>query len=214
MSRKKNEQMDIIEGMLRNGWEAKDIYKQTNLPRSTVYAKVSKLKREARYDFDKVINEDYLWLYQMNLMNYSRTIKEVNEEIERVNKKYDELEKITMEALQAVEERKHLGKSNFISNLITINNCRANDLAKLTQQRDRASEMKARLFNQGPVAHRTAEYLKITMNSTREILPILEKQKKQLNVISVVDMKELPVLDSMSEEDKEILKEMENDELD
>lgn len=206
--------MDIVESMLRNGWEARDIHKQTNLPRSTVYAKVKKLKKEARYDFDKVMNEDYLWLYQMNLMNYSRTIKQLNEEIERVNKKYDELEIITREALEAVEDGKHVGKSNLIANLIAINNSRANDMAKLTQQRDRASEMKARLFNQGPVVHNMAEWLKLTSSVDKKVLPVLENQKKQLNVISVVDMKELPFVEDMSEEDMDIIREMENDDLD
>lgn len=214
MARKNNKQMDIVESMLRNGWEARDIHKQTNLPRSTVYAKVKKLKKEARYDFDKVMNEDYLWLYQMNLMNYSRTIKQLNEEIERVNKKYDELEIITREALEAVEDGKHVGKSNLIANLIAINNSRANDMAKLTQQRDRASEMKARLFNQGPVVHNMAEWLKLTSSVDKKVLPVLENQKKQLNVISVVDMKELPFVEDMSEEDMDIIREMENDDLD
>jgi hypothetical protein len=214
MARKNNKQMDIVESMLRNGWEARDIHKQTNLPRSTVYAKVKKLKKEARYDFDKVMNEDYLWLYQMNLMNYSRTIKQLNEEIERVNKKYDELEIITREALEAVEDGKHVGKSNLIANLIAINNSRANDMAKLTQQRDRASEMKARLFNQGPVVHNMAEWLKLTSSVDKKVLPVLENQKKQLNVISVVDMKELPFVEDMSKEDMDIIREMENDDLD
>jgi hypothetical protein len=204
MARKNNKQMDMIEQMLRNGYEAKDIYKVTGIPRSTVYQKVTKLKKEARYQFDQVMQEDYLWLYQMNLSNYSRTIKEVNEKMVEVNEKYDELERITKEALSKVDDAKHVSKSNFIANLIQINNSRSNDLARLTAQRDKASEMKAKLFNQGPVVHKVSEFMKLTTNKTDiNMLPVVEN-KPVLNVTSVVDLDITP-------EDEMILREMEDE---
>ena len=77
-----------------------------------------------------------------------------------MNKKYDELEALTLSELENVPDSKHVSKVHFIQTLVSINNNRVGDLARLVQQRDMASEMKAKLYNSGPVVYRINEYVK------------------------------------------------------
>ena len=143
-----------IEHLLSVGYEAKDIVKITNIPKGTVYRIVDKLREEAKINFDQLMTKDYLYKYQMNLDNYSKTIIQCNEEIVIINAKYDQLERLVMEDLESTPPDKYLARSTYLANLINIRNNRTIEIQKLIAQRDKSSEMKARIFNSGPVVYR------------------------------------------------------------
>ena len=143
-----------IEHLLSVGYEAKDIVKITNIPKGTVYRIVDKLREEAKINFDQLMTKDYLYKYQMNLDNYSKTIVQCNEEIVIINSKYDQLERLVMEDLESTPPDKYLARSTYLANLINIRNNRTIEIQKLIAQRDKSSEMKARIFNSGPVVYR------------------------------------------------------------
>ena len=143
-----------IEHLLSVGYEAKDIVKITNIPKGTVYRIVDKLREEAKINFDQLMTKDYLYKYQMNLDNYSKTIIQCNEEIVVINAKYDQLERLVMEDLESTPPDKYLARSTYLANLINIRNNRTIEIQKLIAQRDKSSEMKARIFNSGPVVYR------------------------------------------------------------
>ena len=143
-----------IEHLLSVGYEAKDIVKITNIPKGTVYRIVDKLREEAKINFDQLMTKDYLYKYQMNLDNYSKTIVQCNEEIVIINAKYDQLERLVMEDLESTPPDKYLARSTYLANLINIRNNRTIEIQKLIAQRDKSSEMKARIFNSGPVVYR------------------------------------------------------------
>ena len=143
-----------IEHLLSVGYEAKDIVKITNIPKGTVYRIVDKLREEAKINFDQLMTKDYLYKYQMNLDNYSKTIVQCNEEIVIINTKYDQLERLVMEDLESTPPDKYLARSTYLANLINIRNNRTIEIQKLIAQRDKSSEMKARIFNSGPVVYR------------------------------------------------------------
>ncbi len=225
MARKKSKAVKYVEHLMDVGYEAKDIAKISGIPRSTVYNIVDKLKKEARRDFEELMEKDYLYKYQNNLSNYSKTIRECNEKIEQVNHEYDELERIAKQALEEVEPNKHVSKSNFLANLITINTNRANDLARLVQQRDKASELKAKLFNQGPVVYRINEYVKQNSGVGAKSVyhPMMDKEGEENQVLpelqkveekSVLQEPPMPEKMTISEEDIQTLREMEEDNID
>ena len=143
-----------IEHLLSVGYEAKDIVKITNITKGKVYRIVDKLREEAKINFDQLMTKDYLYKYQMNLDNYSKTIIQCNEEIVVINAKYDQLERLVMEDLESTPPDKYLARSTYLANLINIRNNRTIEIQKLIAQRDKSSEMKARIFNSGPVVYR------------------------------------------------------------
>ncbi len=216
MARKDSKAKKYIEHLLDKGYEAKDIAKISGIPRSTVYHIVDKLRTEARLDFDELMEKDYLYKYRMNLDNYSKTIRECNEEIEQIHKKYDELERIAKESLENVDPSKDVSKANYIANLVAINNSRSNDLVKLVQQRDRASELKARLFNQGPLVYKVNMYVQQAGGKGTSGHPMFESAKNEI-IVEQLPKQEIPKLEEapvMTDEDVEILKEMEEDNFD
>ncbi len=173
--------MEEVERLIDIGWSVKDIVKKTNLCKSTVYNVINKLKREARYDFKNLMHHDYLWLYQRTLENLDKTIRQCNDQITAINVKYDEIEKITMDELEATPEAKNMVRSTLITSLISIQSNRTNELSKLLSTRDKASETKARLFNQGPVVFSINEWINSNTPPTAEPphLPELEKLKDE-----------------------------------
>ena len=56
-----------IERLLKIGYEPKHIMALTNIPKPTVYRIVDKLRKEARYDFNNLMEKDFLYKYQQNL---------------------------------------------------------------------------------------------------------------------------------------------------
>jgi hypothetical protein len=216
-----------IEHLLSVGYEAKDIVKITNIPKGTVYRIVDKLREEAKINFDQLMTKDYLYKYQMNLDNYSKTIIQCNEEIVIINAKYDQLERLVMEDLESTPPDKYLARSTYLANLINIRNNRTIEIQKLIAQRDKSSEMKARIFNSGPVVYRINQVVE-----NKVLQPEMLNEVKAPELVEFVndsvhqedtnikgeEVKEvaeeptrrLSEATNISEEDLQVLKEMEN----
>ena len=224
-----------IEHLLSVGYEAKDIVKITNIPKGTVYRIVDKLREEAKINFDQLMTKDYLYKYQMNLDNYSKTIIQCNEEIVVINAKYDQLERLVMEDLESTPPDKYLARSTYLANLINIRNNRTIEIQKLIAQRDKSSEMKARIFNSGPVVYRinqvvenkvlqpemlndakAPELVEFVNDSVhQEDTRILSESTTNIKGEEVKEVAEEPTrrlseATNISEEDLQVLKEMEN----
>ncbi len=211
-----------IEHLLSVGYEAKDIVKITNIPKGTVYRIVDKLREEAKINFDQLMTKDYLYKYQMNLDNYSKTIIQCNEEIVIINAKYDQLERLVMEDLDSTPPDKYLARSTYLANLINIRNNRTIEIQKLIAQRDKSSEMKARIFNSGPVVYRINQVVEnkvlqpemLNEAKAPELVEFVNDSVHQedTNIKGTEDtvVEEAVVIESISEEDLQVLKEMEN----
>jgi uncharacterized membrane protein len=172
-----------IERLLGIGYEAKHIMKISGIPQTTVYRIVDKLKKEARYDFKNLMEHDYLYKYQMNIENFSKTIQESNEEIEKINKKYNTLELMTMDELNSCPMDKVIARATLLSNLTNIQSNRTNELQKMINQRDKATELKAKVYNQGPVVYAVNEWINSKPPPMGE-QPRLKELDKVLNVIT------------------------------
>ena len=208
-----------IEHLLSVGYEAKDIVKITNIPKGTVYRIVDKLREEAKINFDQLMTKDYLYKYQMNLDNYSKTIVQCNEEIVIINAKYDQLERIVMENLESCPPDKYLARSTYLANLINIRNNRTIEIQKLIAQRDKSSEMKARIFNSGPVVYRINQVVenKILQPEMLNEKPLVEFVNNAVQQEDIMDtnikgeeVKKVAEEPTISAEDLLVLKEMEN----
>ena len=211
-----------IEHLLSVGYEAKDIVKITNIPKGTVYRIVDKLREEAKINFDQLMTKDYLYKYQMNLDNYSKTIVQCNEEIVIINSKYDQLERLVMEDLESTPPDKYLARSTYLANLINIRNNRTIEIQKLIAQRDKSSEMKARIFNSGPVVYRINQVVENKvlqpemLNDAKapELVEFVNDSVHQEDTsttnIKGEEVKEVAEEPTISAEDLQVLKEMEN----
>jgi hypothetical protein len=211
-----------IEHLLSVGYEAKDIVKITNIPKGTVYRIVDKLREEAKLNFDQLMTKDYLYKYQMNLDNYSKTIIQCNEEIATINTKYDQLEGMVMVDLESCPTDKYLARSTYLANLINIRNNRTIEIQKLVAQRDKSSEMKARIFNSGPVVYRINQVFENRIpqpemfnEQTAKPIEFVNNAIHQEDMITdikgeMIDAVESESAATVSEEDLQVLREMEN----
>lgn len=149
-----------IERLLKIGYEPADIIKKSGISKPTVYRIINKLQIDSRYEFKRTMSHHFLWKYQQNMENFSRTIQEMNEEIEIVKAKYDEIEQSIKESIEElVIPKQSMTKATLLQGLISCQSSRSNELIKLAQQRDKATEGKAKLFNQGPVVHAVHEWV-------------------------------------------------------
>ena len=194
-----------IEHLLSVGYEAKDIVKITNIPKGTIYRIVDQLREEAKTNFDQLMTKDYLYKYQMNLDNYSKTIIQCNIEIDTINTKYDQLEGIVMVDLESCPTDKYLARSTYLANLINIRNNRTIEIQKLIAQRDKSSEMKAKIFNSGPVVYRINQVVE-----NKVLQPeMLKNQEPRVEFVNNTHIEEKIKDDIISKEDLQVLKEME-----
>jgi len=195
-----------IEHLLSVGYEAKDIVKITNIPKGTIYRIVDQLREEAKTNFDQLMTKDYLYKYQMNLDNYSKTIIQCNIEIDTINTKYDQLEGIVMVDLESCPTDKYLARSTYLANLINIRNNRTIEIQKLIAQRDKSSEMKAKIFNSGPVVYRINQVVE-----NKVLQPeMLKNQEPRVEFVNNTHIEEkIKDDDIISKEDLQVLKEME-----
>jgi len=152
------------------------------------------------------MTKDYLYKYQMNLDNYSKTIIQCNIEIDTINVKYDELEKVVMESLELCPIDKYIARSAYMTNLINIRNNRTIEIQKLIAQRDKSSEMKAKIFNSGPVVYRINQVVE-----SKVLQPeMLNDQKPLKEFVNNTTIEEkVDKSNTISEEDLQVLKEME-----
>ena len=184
----------------------KETSKITNIPKGTVYRIVDKLREEAKINVDQLMTKDYLYKYQMNLDNYSKTIVQCNEEIKTINAKYDQLERIVMESLEVCPPDKYLARSTYLANLINIRNNRTIEIQKLIAQRDKSSEMKAKIFNSGPVVYRINQ---VVENKVLQPEMLSEQTMPEQTIEEKVE--NIEESDVISEEDLQVLKEMQED---
>ena len=192
-----------IEHLLSVGYEAKDIVKITNIPKGTIYRIVDQLRDEAKTNFDQLMTKDYLYKYQMNLDNYSKTIIQCNMEIDTINAKYDQLEGIVMVDLESCPTDKYLARSTYLANLINIRNNRTIEIQKLIAQRDKSSEMKARIFNSGPVVYRINQVFENKIPQPEMFNEVNQLQESPMELVNNEEK------NNISDEDLQVLKEME-----
>ena len=95
-----------------------------------------------------------------------------------------------------------------MTNLINIRNNRTIEIQKLIAQRDKSSEMKAKIFNSGPVVYRINQVVE-----NKVLQPeMLNEQKPPIEFVNNAEKVEnTEENDVISEEDLQVLKEMEED---
>ena len=220
--------VDEVERMLDAGYSVKDIVRTTNISQPTVYRVLNKLKKEARYDFKNLMSEDYLWKYLKTLQNFDLTIKQCNNEIDYMKSKYDTLEKNTNELIKLLPDSKAGTKAMLMANLTSIQSNRTNEIVKLCAQRDKASETKAKVYNQGPVVNAIDEWVN-GGNAKQADLPELKLSSSddtaEGTTTALTDHdttdddtpsrlnKSVSINTSDDEEDRKIIEEMKKDEL-
>ena len=203
-----------VERLLRVGYEPSDIIKMSGIPKATVYRLINKLQVESRYEFKRTMSHNFLWKYQQNMENFSRTIQEMNEEIEIVKAKYADFEQLILSSIEElVIPKQSMVKASLLMALISCQSSRTNELIKLAQQRDKATEGKAKLFNQGPVVNAVHEWVN-SAPPPAGILPHIPE------LDTIRDEEEKPILAKLNsitlteeeEEELRIQKEMEDNE--
>lgn len=200
-----------IERLLDIGYEPKHIMKLTGISKATVYRIVDKLRTESRHDFGQLMEKDYLWKYQQNIENFSKTIQECNEKMVEINKKYDVYEKMTLDAITALEPKQAMTKATLLNNLVTMQSARTNEMIKLVTQRDKATELKARVYNAGPVVYAVNEWINGKTPPMGE-QPRVKELDNILHKTEVLPLKLNNIIQDNSDEELNTQMEMEQDE--
>ncbi|KKN46005.1 hypothetical protein LCGC14_0676990 [marine sediment metagenome] len=201
--------VDEIERLLDTGYNAKEIIKNTNISSATVYRVIDKLKRSARFEFKNLFKDDFLYKYWQTLGNFDKTIKECNEEIEVVKSKYAAIEFQIMEAMEGLSSKQAVSKAHLLANLISCQSSRTNELIKLVGARDKASDAKARVYNQGPVVNALDEWVNRTTPTMAELPKIAELENIEPSKLNTSESNDIS--DEISDEDRKVLEEMEDD---
>ena len=201
---RKSKWKDEIERLVDTGYDPKQIAKKTGLAVSTVYKHVEKFRTEARHRFGNLMGKDYLYQYFITMDNFARTIQQCNEELDKAHKKYDNLEDKINTAVNELDQRKHpIAHSAMLGHLLQIQSSRENAVVRLTAQRDRASDLKAKVYNEGPVVATIDQWIRDNPPKTGELV--------ELNTTMLTGKGEDMKSPAISEEDKKILREMEEE---
>lgn len=200
-----------IQHLLEIGYEKKQIVEITGCSKATVDRVTRKLKIEARFEFKNLLTEDFLWKYQKTLENYSRTIQQCNEEITKMNDKYDTIELKINTELEDMPENKAMTRATLLGSLIQVQSSRTNELIKICATRDRATGEKARVYNQGPVMYAMDEWVNNTNPQQGELPHVEEVTALSANTINaeVHEIQGAVSTEVISDEDEQVLKEME-----
>jgi len=167
---------------------------------------LDKHRSEAKGRFDKLMTGgDYLYQYYNVLDNFSKTIQQCNEELNVSNAKYDELEQQIDEALDELDLPKQaLAKAQLLGQLVQIQNSRENAVVRITGQRDKATDLKAKVYNSGPVVNAIDNLFR---NKTQDAeVSQLNTGEESINVLELAEPK-----DKISEEDAKIIKKMDDE---
>lgn len=201
---RKSKWTDEVERLVDNGYDPKQIVKITGLAISTVYKHVEKLRVQARYRFNNLMSKDYLYQYFKALDNFARTIQQCNEELDKTYIRYDALEAQISKAVNSLDKPKHpIAHSAMLGQLIQLQNSRENAVVRLTAQRDKASDLKAKVYNAGPVVAAIDQWVRDNTPKAGDL--------PELNT-SMVDEKVAPEKSpEISEEDAAIIREMEEE---
>lgn len=211
--------------MLNIGYAPKDIIKVTNIPKSTVYRDVKSLKSEAKVDFENLMTEDYTWVYYKTLENYDKTIIACNKELEKFDEKYDKLEKKILAEMENIPDNKIGARVNLYSSLIALMGLRTSEKMRILNQRDTATNQKAKILNAGPVVFKVNEYVRQhsgTLPSKVYDHPMLQKYKSDFKQVEekqpkILLQKEATqqseiTVENLSSEDFQVLQDMKDDE--
>lgn len=202
-----------VERLIDNGWTIKDIVSKTNISQATVYRVLDKLKRRARHDFKNLMQHDFLWKYQKTLENYDKTVRQCNEQIDSLKIEYNQLKQLTLMDLENTPDNKHMARATLLSNLINIQSNRTNELQKLVTARDKASDSKAKVYNQGPVVNAIDEWVQKNTPSLGELPRIPELDSDEFKVTTKLNTtEETNNVIKMTEDDIKTLEEMNKDE--
>lgn len=211
--------------MLNIGYAPKDIIKVTNIPKSTVYRDVKSLKSEAKVDFENLMTEDYTWVYYKTLENYDKTIIACNKELEKFDEKYDKLEKKILAEMENIPDNKIGARVNLYSSLIALMGLRTSEKMRILNQRDTATNQKAKILNAGPVVFKVNEYVRqhsgtlparvydhpMLQKYKGDFKQVEEKQPKILLQKEATQQSEITV-ENLSSEDFQVLQDMKDDE--
>lgn len=198
-----------MERLLEMGFEAKDITRITNIPQATVYRYVDKLRTEARLDFDQLMEKDFLYKYGLTLSNYAKSIQECNAELALIDAKYEKREKEIYKLMDELPEKSVMVKSNHMAQLIQLDAQKNNEKLRCIAQRDRSTELKAKIYNAGPVVQ--ALKIWIAENNPKlgeePRLNLIKGKVKEMTAREIHDAL-LPDMIEITEEDRKVLEEM------
>ena len=196
-----------VERLIDNGYgDPRALAQQTGLSERQCQRYLRKFKLEAKVRFDNLMSEEYLYLYYNTLDNFSRTIQQCNEELARMSTKYDVLEDKINTAVDDLDQVKHpIAHSAMLGQLIQVQNSREGAVVRLTAQRDKASDLKAKVFNAGPTVAAIDQWVRDNTPKAGQ-LPELNTSNEDIK-------NESPPEESheISEEDAKILREMEDE---
>ena len=206
MNKKAKYKQEVIR-LLEMGFEAKDIELLTNIPHATVYRYVDKLRTEARYDFETLMEKDFLYKYGLNLQNYAKSIQECNAELALIDNKYKVREKEVRELMDELPEKAVMVKSNYMAQIIQLDAQKSNEKLRCIAQRDRSTELKAKVYNAGPVVRAVEQFVNQNISAKGD--------EPQLVLGKVTEAKEMTareihgVMNKLDPADKALLDEME-----
>lgn len=196
-----------VERLIDNGYgDPRALSQQTGLSVRQCNRYLRKFKLEAKVRFDNLMSEDYLYLYYNTLDNFSKTIQQCNEELGNTKEKYDDLEEQVDGALEKLDEKQGITRSALLGQLIQIQNSRENAIIRLTAQRDKASDLKAKVYNAGPVVAALDQWVRDNTPKGGELKGLNMSMENIKTSTSVEDEKS-----EISEEDAKVIKEMEEE---
>jgi len=198
-----------VERLIDNGYgDPRTLSQQTGLSVRQCNRYLRKFKLEAKVRFDSLMSEDYLYQYYNVLDNFSKTIQQCNKELGTAHKKYDDLEDKLNIAVNELDQQKHpIAHSAMLGQLIQIQNSRENAVVRLTAQRDRASDLKAKVYNAGPVVAALDQWVR---DNTPKAGALVELNTSIENIKTSTPVEE-DDKSEISEEDAKVIKEMEEE---
>lgn len=199
-----------VERLIDLGYgDPKALSQQTGLSERQCHRYLHEFRIKAKVRFDNLMDEDYLYQYYNTLDNFSRTIQQCNEELIKLHTKYDDLEVQISEAVNELDKQKHpIAHSAMLGQLIQVQNSRENAVVRLTAQRDKASDLKAKVYNAGPVVAALDQWVR---DNTPKAGALVELNTSLKNIKTSTPVEEDDKSSEISEEDAKVIKEMDEE---
>jgi hypothetical protein len=169
-----------VNRLLDMGFSVSQIVKLTGIPKTTVHHCKNKLVRASRFDFERLLDGEYLYAYMRTMEDYQRTIQQCNERLAELQAKYNKLENDIYAELETTTSK--LARATLLKTLAGLASQYTNDLTALLALRDRAVEAKAKTLNQGPYVRAVEQMLQTGQKS----LPYIKE------VDDIVAQRQLP----------------------
>jgi len=204
-----------VERLIDMGMEPKQIIKVTGIPSATVYRIRDKLIAEARYDFKTLLEGDYVWKYLQTIANFSKTIQQCNERIDGLAGKYAKLEQDMRQELEVTPPKMAMVRATLLQGLANLQSAQTAELRELVNQRDKASESKAKTYNQGPFVHALDELIKTGKAEAPRLKEVEDMfgNKPEVSIDDTADEpQQLPQpTQEPTDDDLDVLREMDED---